>query len=150
MTILTARPAVKIPEAILAFLTVMAHNIRFTGTLACEGVTLRQHVLIGVKSSEWIALTGLTVLGISDISRGQSIAEKSRLTFLTVPTGRVINAPEALASGPVAVADCTGVDVPGALTLPALDPSPVEPLWITKIAILAELTPGADPASGTL
>ena len=150
VTILTPGPAVQVPEAILAFLAVVTNNIWFTGTLAGEGVTLGQHVLIRVKCPEWIALTGLTILGIPDTSRRQSITEKSRLTFLTVPSGRVINAPEALSRGPVTVPDGAGVNVAGTLALPTLDPGPVKPLRITKVPVLAKLAPGADPAGGAL
>lgn len=143
VTPLTASATVQVVEARVAGPTVPARHVRQTLALPGHGVAAALLVRCAV---------GIAGAGFALVCRvgSQGIAEKALFAAVTVEAGRVVDALETLPRQAVAVAHGIGVYVVVALAWAAQSHGPIAAQGVSKVAVIAELTPLARGASRTV
>lgn len=133
VTPLTALPALQVVESRVARATVPASHVRQTLTLPGHGVAaallLHRPVRIAAAGSAFVCWIG-----------SQGISKKPVFAPVTVETGGVVDALQALSCQAVAVSHCVGIDVVVALAQAAKPHRAVPAERVSKVAVITELT----------
>lgn len=91
-------------------------------------------------SACWLRIQGVLTFALISWVASQGVAIVTFFAAITEKAICVVDALEALAAVPVAVAHGVGVDVVVAVARPARSPLTIDALWVTEESVVAQLT----------